>query len=319
MFRKIKNPILFQGSLRNKNYFEGWYYKMVSSDGSCSVALIPGISLTKQHSHAFIQVFITNANADLKTIYVEFDKNNFNVNDSPFELCIQQNIFTEHGIDVLIENQDLHIQGKLKFSGNTNIETTWLSPSIMGFFSFFTFMECYHGVVSMSHKLEGSLNIDGKDVNFSGGKGYIEKDWGKSFPREYVWMQSNHFKNSGTSFMFSEAIIPFKAFYFNGLIVSLIIDRQEYRFATYNGSKVSAKEIKNNSVCYEIKKGKLKLIIEAVNEKTISLSSPKNGAMIQSIKEGLSGVIKLQLFENKNLIYQDTGTHAGLEIMMQQK
>ena len=319
MFRKIKNPILFQGSLRNKNYFEGWYYKMVSSDGSCSVALIPGISLTKQHSHAFIQVFITNAKADLKTIYVEFDKNNFSVNDSPFELCIQQNIFTEHGIDVLIENQDLHIQGKLKFSGNTNIETSWLSPSIMGFFSFFTFMECYHGVVSMSHKLEGSLNIDGLDVNFSGGRGYIEKDWGKSFPREYVWMQSNHFKNSGTSFMFSEAIIPFKAFHFNGLIVSLIIDGQEYRFATYNGSKVSAKAIKSNSVCYEIKKGKLKLIVEAVNEKTISLSSPKNGAMIQSIKEGLSGVIKLQLFDNKNLIYQDTGTHAGLEIMMQQK
>jgi hypothetical protein len=319
MFRKINNSILFQGSLRNKNYFEGWYYKMVSSDGSCSIAFIPGISLTKHHSHAFIQVFVTNANADLKTIYLEFDKSDFNVNDSPFELCIQQNIFTEHGIDILIENDDLNIQGKLKFSGNTNIETSWFSPSIMGFFAFFTFMECYHGVVNMSHKLEDNLNIDGKSLNFSGGKGYIEKDWGKSFPSEYVWMQSNHFNNGGTSFMFSEAIIPFKAFHFNGLIVNLIIDGKEYRFATYNGSKVNAKAIKSNSVYYEIKKGKLKLIVEAVNENTISLSSPKNGAMIQSIKEGLSGIIKLQLFENNNLIYQDSGTHAGLEIMMHQE
>jgi len=317
MYRKIKNPILFQGSLRNKNYFEGWYYKMVSPDGKCSVALIPGISLTKQYSHAFIQVFVTFADVDLKTIYLEFDKNNFYVNDSPFELYIQQNIFTEQGVDVCIENNDLNIQGKLTFSGNTKIETSMLSPSIMGFFSFFTFMECYHGVVSMSHQLEGNLNIDGKKVNFSGGKGYIEKDWGKSFPREYVWMQSNHFKNTGTSFMFSEAIIPFKAFKFNGLIVNLIIDKQEYRFATYNGSKVSSKEIKSNSVCYVIKKGNLKLIVEAVNEKTILLSSPKNGAMIQSIKEGLSGLIKLQLFENNKLIYKDSGIHAGLEIMMQ--
>jgi len=317
MYRKIKNPILFQGSLRNKNYFEGWYYKMVSPDGKCSVALIPGISLTKQYSHAFIQVFVTFADVDLKTIYLEFDKNNFYVNDSPFELYIQQNIFTEQGVDVCIENNDLNIQGKLTFSGNTKIETSMLSPSIMGFFSFFTFMECYHGVVSMSHQLEGNLNIDGKKVNFSGGKGYIEKDWGKSFPREYVWMQSNHFKNTGTSFMFSEAIIPFKAFKFNGLIVNLIIDKQEYRFATYNGSKVSSKEIKSNSVCYVIKKGNLKLIVEAVNEKTILLSSPKNGAMIQSIKEGLSGLIKLQLFENNKLIYKESGIHAGLEIMMQ--
>jgi hypothetical protein len=118
--------------------------------------------------------------------------------------------------------------------------------------------------------------------------------------------------------MFSEAIIPFKIFFFNGLIISLIIDKKEYRFATYNGSKVTAKAITSNSVRYEIKKGKLKLIVEALNDKTTSLSSPKNGAMIQSIKEGLSGVIKLQLFVNNNLIYEDTGTHAGLEIMMQE-
>ncbi len=317
MFREIKNPILFQGSLRKKNYFEGWYYKMVNSDGSCSVALIPGISLTKQHSHAFIQVFVTYANDDLKTTYVEFNITNFRANDYPFELCIQQNIFTEHGIEVLIDNHDLYIQGKMNFLGNTEIQTSLLSPSIMGFFSFFTFMECYHGVVSMSNILEGKLNIDGKDINFSGGKGYIEKDWGKSFPSEYVWMQSNHFKNSGTSFMFSEAIIPFKAFKFNGLIVNLIINGQEYRFATYNGSKVTVKDINSKHVCYEIQKGKLKLIVEAINEKTTSLSSPLNGAMIQSIKEGLSGIVKLELYKNNNLIYQDTGTHAGLEIMMQ--
>jgi len=40
--------------------------------------------------------------------------------------------------------------------------------------------------------------------------------------------------------------------------------------------------------------------------------------MIQSIKEGLSGTITLQLFENDTCIYEDTGTHAGLEIMMHQ-
>jgi hypothetical protein len=316
MLRKIKNPILFQGNLTNKNYFEGWYYKMVSADGNCSVALIPGISLNKQHSHAFIQVFVTFKNGDLKTVYLEFDKSNFVARDEPFGLTIDKNTFTESGIDISIDQNEISIHGQLKFASTTKINTSLLSPSIMGFFSYFTFMECYHGVVSMSHSLQGDLMIDGKAINFSGGLGYIEKDWGKSFPREYVWMQSNHFKNSGTSFMFSEAIIPFKIFFFNGLIISLIIDKKEYRFATYNGSKVTAKAITSNSVRYEIKKGKLKLIVEALNDKTTSLSSPKNGAMIQSIKEGLSGVIKLQLFVNNNLIYEDTGTHAGLEIMM---
>lgn len=66
---------------------------------------------------------------------------------------------------------------------------------------------------------------------------------------------------------------------------------------------------------YEIIRKNIKLVVEANNDKTISLPSPKNGVMNQSIKEGLSGTIKLQLFENNELIYQDTGTHAGLEIM----
>ena len=51
-----------------------------------------------------------------------------------------------------------------------------------------------------------------------------------SWISEYVWMHSNHFINTGTSFMFSEAIIPFKVFHFNGLIVNLIINGQEYHF-----------------------------------------------------------------------------------------
>lgn len=316
MLHKLKNPILFQGNIHKKNYFEGWYYKMVSADGNCSVALIPGISLNKQHSHAFIQFFVTYHDADLKTIYVEFDKSSFIASEFPFALNIQNNTFTENGVDISILHKDVNIQGKVNFSNNTKIETSLLSPSIMGYFSFFTFMECYHGIVSMSHELDGKLTIDGKLINFSGGKGYIEKDWGKSFPREYVWMQSNHFKNSGTSFMFSEAVIPFKIFHFNGLIVNLIVNEIEYRFATYNGSRVVAKVIKSNSVSYEIVKGSLKLCLEAHNDKTISLASPKNGAMVQSIKEGLSGKIRLQLFDNNKLIYEDNGTHAGLEIMM---
>lgn len=317
MFHKIKNPILFQGNLQKKNYFEGWYYKMVSADGLCSLALIPGISLHNEHSHAFIQVFVTYGDVDLKTIYVDFDLNGFSVDNSEFCLSIADNIFTEKGVSISIDHKDLSIKGKIDFSGNTGIKTSPLSPSIMGFFGFFTFMECYHGVLSMSHSLSGEMQIDGKTINFSGGKGYMEKDWGSSFPREYVWMQSNHFTNPGTSFMFSEAIIPFKVFSFNGLIVNLIYEGVECRFATYNGAKVVQKEIETQSVKYTIVKGGLRLEIEAQNEKTISLPSPKNGAMIQSIKEGLSGSIHLKLFSDYKLLFEDTGTHAGLEIMMQ--
>ena len=66
----------------------------------------------------------------------------------------------------------------------------------MGPFSFVPFMECYHGIISMDHSIIGELSIKGKKVDFTSGRGYIEKDWGHSFPIGYVWMQSNHFSES---------------------------------------------------------------------------------------------------------------------------
>jgi len=316
MFQKMYNPILFQGHLKKKNYFEGWYYKMVSPDGLYSLALIPGISLNKDNPHVFIQVFITYNNADLETKYLIFPLKDFDVIKNPFSLIIDKQVFREDGISIDIEDKDISIHGQLSFQETTRIKTSILSPSIMGFFSYFKFMECYHGVVSMNHTLNGLLVINGKEVDFTGGKGYIEKDWGKSFPKEYVWMQSNHFKNPKTSFMFSEATIPFIGFEFHGLIVNLLVNEKEYRFATYNRAKVNNRDIEPQEVYYEIKKGKYKLIVEAINDQTISLVSPENGAMVKAIKEGLSGRIKLQLFKNNRMIYEDIGTNAGLEIMM---
>lgn len=312
----MHNPILFQGHLKKNNYFEGWYYKMVSPDGMYSLALIPGISLNKENSHAFIQVFMTIKNTDLKTKYLIFPVEDFKVQESPFELNINNHIFKEKSIDISIQDKDIQVSGKLIFENTTSIKTSLISPSIMGYFSYIKFMECYHGVVSMNHTINGKLLINNKEVDFTGGKGYIEKDWGRSFPKEYVWMQSNHFKNPKTSFMFSEATIPFMGFQFHGLIVNLIVNEKEYRFATYNRAKVKKRDIFPQEVYYEIKKGKLRLIIEAINDQTISLISPENGAMVKTIKEGLSGKIKIQLFENDLLIYEDIGTHAGLEIMM---
>ena len=55
----------------------------------------------------------------------------------------------------------------------------------MGPFRFIAGMECSHGVISMMHSLEGTIEINGEIVDFSGGTGYIETDRGRSFPSAY--------------------------------------------------------------------------------------------------------------------------------------
>jgi len=44
---KLYNPIIFQGNLNKKRYFEGWYFKHVSANLDHVYSFIPGVALTK--------------------------------------------------------------------------------------------------------------------------------------------------------------------------------------------------------------------------------------------------------------------------------
>ena len=47
----------------------------------------------------------------------------------------------------------------------------------MGYFAYIPKMECYHGIVSMNHMVNGVIRINDVDIDFNNGKGYVEKDW----------------------------------------------------------------------------------------------------------------------------------------------
>lgn len=318
MFKRIRHPELYQGVHKKTNYFEGWYYKLVSKTHDVTLALIPGISLNKKDPHAFIQVFISQKNQGehtLTTRYFRYAISAFIPQEQPFSIAIDQNFFSKEKIELHLNDHDIKLNGVIMLHHLTPLKTSLYAPNIMGPFAYLNFMECYHGVVSMNHMLSGSVTLNQKTIDFHQGKGYIEKDWGKSFPRAYVWLQSNHFSDASTSFMFSYADIPFGKRYFKGLIVNVVIGQKEYRFATYNRAKVIREDIQNNRVHYQIKKGKYMLDIKAHSMIETSLASPKNGEMINQIKEGLSGEVAITLYQGKDVLYEDTGYHAGIEIM----
>jgi len=321
-FKKLIHPEFFQGHKKKNNYFEGWYYKLVNQYEDYTIAFIPGISLNKIDPHAFVQVFISHfeeGDIRLKSYYFRFLISEFEYGHDTFFVRVGRNYFSTDKIDVALKNEHLDLFGIIHISDITPLKKSILSPNIMGIFGYLNFMECYHGIISMSHKLSGKLRLNHQIISFDESKGYIEKDWGKSFPSQYVWLQSNHFKNSDTSFMFSYATIPFLGLSFKGLIVNLVINHKEYRFATYTGAKVKYQDIKQGYVFYRIKKGRYYLEIVAVSKTEISLAAPKNGEMIDQIKEGLSGNIRLRLYRKNKLIYEDEGLHAGIEIMMHER
>ena len=186
----------------------------------------------------------------------------------------------------------------------------------MGVFGYIPKMECYHGVISMKHSLKGHLKINGREVDFTGGRGYIEKDWGTSFPKKYIWLHSNHFRNKTASLFFSVAHIPFHFTEFEGFICNFILEGREYRFATYNFSKCSIEDMSNEFVSIRLENKKARLNIKADVLGQGELIAPVKGIMQKVIKEGISGILSIEL-EDKATgdIYRDTGENAGVEIV----
>lgn len=313
----------FQNQKR-KNYFEGWYFKQVSADERLILSVIPSMMRTEYEEKALLQIIIAENSGEWKiqTKQLEFPMHSFQYTDNPFSVKIGDNIFSEEGIYLNITNEskldasDLEIQCNITFGTFTKLPTTTISPTIMGPFSYLPFMECIHGIGSLHHTLKGYLKFNGRHISFDGGIGYLEKDWGQSFPKSYVWLQSNHFKRRPSSLFFSWADIPLGPLSFNGFICHLWIDGEHYRFATYNGSSCTIHDMSEDKIELSLKKRNYILHIKAKIDIKVALSAPKHGQMDHQIKEGLTGTI------NFRLVNQDTGEEiedssslSGVEIV----
>ena len=319
-WRATWNPDMYHGWGRKRSYFEGWYFKIVDPTEGYALAFIPGISMGKDgESHAFIQ---TIDGKKCTTTYERFDTTDFQAHEKYFHLQIADNQFSTNKIKINLPN----IKGELSFENIATWPKMLGAPGIMGWFSFAPFMECYHSVVSLDHSLKGSLNVNGVEVDFTNGRGYIEKDWGFSFPKGYIWMQTNHFEEAktlslgvgglglglGYSLIASVANIPWLGSSFIGYIVGFWFQNKLYRFATYTGARMTA-QLDGNHIRLAFKDSRNRLEIDAVKSGTGTLISPIEGEMTGKINESLQAIINVRFYEKDQLIFEGTGRNAGLE------
>jgi len=130
-----------------------------------------------------------------------------------------------------------------------------------------------------------------------------------------MWCQANNFQNNTCSILFSIADIPLTVFNFKGFICVLILDGKEYRFATYNRSKIKKYQITNNVVNVLIEKGAYSLYITCHKANGIKLSAPVKGNMQKNILETIDSTMNIVFRKNNHIIYSGTSSNAGLEIV----
>jgi tocopherol cyclase len=305
------HPDRFQGWGRTRRYFEGWYFKVVSPDERHALAFIPGISMgASGERHAFVQVMDGVA---CQAAYHRFEASSFRPSARRFEVFVGENYFSAEKICLALPG----ISGEIRFKNTVPWPKMLGAPGIMGWYSFVPFMECKHGVVSLHHGLEGELSLGEtapRAIRFEQGKGYIEKDWGRSFPRAYVWMQSNHFDRSErASLMASVAHIPWLGSYFVGFICGFWLEGRLFKFATYTGARQFLK-IEGEQVHLIFKGPKTELRIRAAQAPGTALVSPLSGEMRGKIQESLQAALQVELLEGGRRIFEGTGRNAGLEL-----
>ena len=262
--------------------FEGYYFRHITKE--YTAVFIPGIS----DEGAFIQ-FITDSGSE----YYRFDRADI----SKDAVVVGENRFCKGGIQVNLPD----VKGNIRYT-----DLTPIMYDIMGPFRFFP-MECRHKIVSMGHGLRGNLEIGGKNYSFDGGIGYIEGDSGRSFPKEYLWVQANDFENS-SGMVLSVAKIPFCGFTFDGVICIVMYAGKEYRLATYLGAKayICGRQV-------TVRQKNLVLQAEITPGGGFELKFPHKGKMSGIIRECNNAVLHFSLKDSGNTICDLTSSRAAYE------
>jgi tocopherol cyclase len=312
--RSVWRPAMYHGHGKRHGFFEGWYFKCVDAGERHVIAVIPGVFLAREagKSHAFVQVL---DGATGQSHYHPYALDAFHASDHEFDVRVGPNHFRADCISLDLDGQGQRLRGELRFDGVTPWPVTLTSPGIMGPYAFAPFMECYHGVLSLDHAIRGTLEIDGAQASFDGGRGYIEKDWGQAFPRAWLWGQTNHFAQPGTSLTVSVATIPWLGASFRGFIIGLWHGGRLYRFATYTGARIEALRLSDTRAELRVVNQRHRLEISARRSEGGLLHAPYRTDMLQRVTESLTASVDARLLSRDGrVLFEGTGRHAGLEI-----
>ena len=315
MIREIRNPDLYHGARKKRDFFEGWYFKVCDKNNDNIFAFIPGIAKGKNNkeSHSFVQVL---EGKSALYSYIKFNAEDFGFNKKLFHVNVKNNSFSLEEIKLDLIHKSKIINGTLKFKNIRKWPDSLINPGSMGFYNYLWFMECYSQVCAQDGYIEGELQVGDEMIDFTGGKVYIEKNWGKSFPKSWIWVQSNSFDEDGISFTCSIGRVPFLFGSFSGFLVALYIEDEFYSFTSINKSVMNIKRGESDvEIIFRRKNLELKVKTQSEKNMFMLCMGPKDGKMIPLVEENLKGEVQLELrdIETSKIIYSGRGKSTGIE------
>ncbi len=300
--KRVYEPEFYHGPARPKEYFEGWYFKVVAADHA--FAVIPGVSWAPSDPHSFVQTI------DGKTgraTYERLDIRDFVYDRRRFEFRVGESEFSLERMRVQTDT----LKAELEFSEIVRWPSSLLSPGTMGWYSFVPFMECKHGILAMDGLVTGTVNGD----DGVSGRVYVEKDYGRSFPQGWIWGQSNNFREEGVSISCSVAKVPFLGGAFTGFLIGFLLNGRLFRFTTYTGARLAHLDADSDQARIVVRDRENELKLSCHRAHGSELAAPAAGEMLGRIEESLASRIDVEFSQRGTVTFRGSGLSAGLEVV----
>lgn len=295
--------------------FEGWYFKVVDAEERQAYAFIAGVILGGDR-HAFVQVLDGRLG---RSWYHRFPIEAFSAARDCFDVRIGKCRFSADELEIDLDRTDADgahvLKGRLRFDASAAWPSSLFSPGAMGPYSFVPFIQCRHGFLSLDSTLSGWLEAHGVRRSFDRGRGYIEKDWGSNFPREYTWAQCNHYEEPGVAFAAAIGSSPWLNVTFRGFIIGFLHRGRVHCFRSYLGAVLEDLTVSDDLVTLRVRNRSHRLAMRATRTQGTTLLAPYDGKMRPRVAETMTSEIDLRFSTVAGQeIYRGTGRNAGLEV-----
>jgi len=287
---KLK-PTQLKGKFKKRNFFEGWFHKIYSAKHQTSFVIIYGYTTGNYYDKfGFIQFLIPNKNVE---IYY-FSKNEISYNPKNHSVQMGSNILSLKEIKINLKDiyMDLNISDNLPISSFKNS---------MGYAYFIPTLPCYHSILNKSHLISGEINLFNNKYLLDNDLGYMEKNWGTSFPEKYFWIQAVEPNNPNVSLLFSQAEIKWMGKSFIKHVGHLRLNGEELDLRTLTLFNVSYDNTNPENITITIKSKQIKLEMSFSVAKKYMFKGPLKGKLSRDILHHSDSQIDLKIYQNAEI------------------
>ncbi|MFB6342916.1 tocopherol cyclase family protein [Saccharicrinis sp. FJH62] len=307
---KVFHPEFFQSHKNHRRYFENWLFKLVSEDRNSVLVIIPVMELGS-NQRCYVQ-FLNGITGETCVAYYDLSE----LISSKYEMNFSfgENSFSEKGIKISIDQKGFKGSGKIRFGELMEYPSYGLKRNVIGYLSFMPFQHIYYAVISMHHKISGSISINNQTLNFDNGTGFIEKTWGKYYPESWLYIGCNTFTVPDTYFVitvstvnlgFTKILGNVGYFYYKGKLINL---------SFYTKTKFTKFDQQGKVLLVELTKGKHRIEISLIprNKGKIKIPSATDN---RYVSESADSTLHLNYFVNNELILSTEGEHAEYDFV----